>query len=190
MMVVVRFGGYGGQGLLTAGLILADAAALYEKKKVIQTQSYGPEARGGASKSDVIISDDEIAFPKPEHADILVAMNQLAVDRYTPFLAEGGTLFADATYVTTVTFGDTYLIPFTRIAREEFGRDVVANVVALGAVVEVKGVVSREAIAKALTHRVPAAALDVNLRALEAGSIAAREAAAARAQAEKDYNIV
>jgi len=189
-MPVVRFAGYGGQGLLTAGLILADAAALYENKKVIQTQSYGPEARGGASKSDVVVSDDEIAFPKPEKTDILVAMNQTAVDRYTGALAENGTLLADATFVTTVTFPDTYLIPFTQIARDKFGKELYANVIALGALVEIKAVVSREAITKALEHRVPQAALATNKEALEAGFQAAKEAAAARVKAVKDYDIV
>jgi 2-oxoglutarate ferredoxin oxidoreductase subunit gamma len=189
-MVVVRFAGYGGQGLLTAGLILADAAAVYDKKKVIQTQSYGAEARGGASRSDVVVSDEDIIFPKPDHIDILVAMNQLSVDRYSAALGEGGTLIADATFVTTVTFPDCYLVPFTRIAREELGREIVANVVALGALVELKGVVSKKAAARALEQRIPQATLEVNLEALEAGFKAAREAAKAREKAEADYDIV
>jgi 2-oxoglutarate ferredoxin oxidoreductase subunit gamma len=190
MMIVVRFAGYGGQGLLTAGLILADAAAVFDKKKVIQTQSYGAEARGGASRSDVIISDEDIVFPKPDHLDILVAMNQLSVDKYSSVLAEKGTLIADATFVTTVTFPDFYSIPFTEIARERLGREIVANVVALGALVELKGVVSKKAAAGALEQRIPQAALDVNREALEAGFKAARTAASARDKAVADYDIV
>jgi 2-oxoglutarate ferredoxin oxidoreductase subunit gamma len=189
-MIVVRFAGYGGQGLLTAGLILADAAAVYDKKKVIQTQSYGAEARGGASRSDVVISEKDIIFPKPDHLDVLVAMNQLSVDKYSSALAAGGTLIADATFVTTVTFPDFYLIPFTEIAREKLGREIVANVVALGSLVELKGVVSKKAAAQALEQRIPAAALDLNRQALEEGFSAAREAASARQKAVADYDIV
>jgi 2-oxoglutarate ferredoxin oxidoreductase subunit gamma len=189
-MIVVRFAGYGGQGLLTAGLILADAAAVYDKKKVIQTQSYGAEARGGASRSDVVISDEDIVFPKPDHLDVLVAMNQLSVDKYSATLAENGTLIADGTFVTTVTFPDFYLIPCTEIAREKLGREIVANVVALGALVELKGVVSKTALAQALGQRIPPAALDVNRKALEEGFRAGREAAAAREKAVTDYDIV
>ncbi len=189
-MVVVRFAGYGGQGLLTAGLILADAAGMYDKKKVIQTQSYGAEARGGASRSDVIISDEDIVFPKPDHLDILVAMNQLSVDKYSSALGEGGTLLADATFVTTITFPDYYLIPFTKIAREKLNREIVANVVALGSLVELKGVVSKGAVAKALAQRIPQAALDINRKALEAGFEAGRRAGAARDKAVEDYDIV
>jgi 2-oxoglutarate ferredoxin oxidoreductase subunit gamma len=189
-MVVVRLAGYGGQGLLTAGLILADAASVYDKKKVIQTQSYGAEARGGASRSDVIISEEDIVFPKPERVDVLVAMNQLSVDKYSPAIADTGTLLADATFVTTVTFPDSYLIPFTLIAREKLGREIVANVVALGALVELKGVVSKAAVAKALEQRIPQAALDVNRQALEAGFEAGRVAGAARDKAVADYDIV
>jgi 2-oxoglutarate ferredoxin oxidoreductase subunit gamma len=189
-MVVVRFAGYGGQGLLTAGLILADAAGVYDKKKVIQTQSYGAEARGGASRSDVIISDEDIVFPKPDRLDVLVAMNQLSVDKYASALAEGGTLIADGTFVTTVTAQDHYLIPFTEIAREKLGREIVANVVALGALVELKGVVSKTAIARALEQRIPQAALEINRKALEAGFEAGRQAGAARDKAVQDYDIV
>lgn len=189
-MIMVRFAGYGGQGLLTAGLILADAAALYDKKKVIQTQSYGPEARGGASKSDVIISDQAIAFPKPDKVDILVAMNQIAVDRHTNALKEQGMLLADATFVKTVVFSNSYLIPFTAIAREQFQKELVANVVALGALVELSGVVSKEAIEKALENRVPRDALDVNKRALATGYDMGKEGAAKHAQAERDFDVV
>ncbi len=189
MIVTIRFAGYGGQGLLTAGLILADAA-IYDKKKVIQTQSYGPEARGGASRSDVVVADEEIAFPKPGRLDVLVAMNQIAVDKYTAALTEGGTLLADATYVHTVTSGDAYLIPFTELAREKLGKELFANVVALGALVELKGVVSKEAVARALESRVPETAVEINREALAIGYAAAREAAAARTRAEEDFDIV
>jgi len=188
-MIVVRFAGFGGQGLLTAGLVLADAA-IHDGKKVIQTQSYGPEARGGASRSDVIIADEEIAFPKPERLDVLVAMNQVAVDKYTAMLGEDGVLLADATFVHTVTFGDSYLIPFTALAREKFGKPFVANVVALGALVELKAVVSRAALIKALEQRVPAGALALNLQAFDAGVAAVREAAAAQTRAEQNFDIV
>jgi 2-oxoglutarate ferredoxin oxidoreductase subunit gamma len=189
-MIAIRFAGYGGQGLLTAGLIVADAAAIYDKKKVIQTQSYGAEARGGASRSDVVISDEEIVFPKPDHLDVLVAMNQLSVDKYTASLGEGGTLIADATFVTTVTFPDTYLIPFTEIAREKLKMELVANVVAIGALVELKGVVSKDAATRALEQRVPQSALKVNRKALEVGFEAGVAAAAERKKAEADYDIV
>ncbi|MGD8719176.1 MAG: 2-oxoacid:acceptor oxidoreductase family protein [Candidatus Zixiibacteriota bacterium] len=189
-MVVVRFAGYGGQGLLTAGLILADAAGMYDKKKVVQTQSYGAEARGGASRSDVIVSDEDIVFPKPDHLDVLVAMNQLSVDKYSSALSEGGTLIADATFVTTVTFTNAYLIPFTAVARDKIGREIVANVVALGALVELEKVVSKKAVTKALEQRIPPGALDINRKALEAGFKAGRACAAEREKAVEDFDIV
>jgi len=188
-MLVVRFAGYGGQGLLTAGLILADAA-IYDHKKVVQTQSYGAEARGGASRSDVIVSDTDITFPKPDYLDVLVAMNQLSVDKYSPALAANGKLIADATFVHTAAFAETYLIPFTALAREHFGQALVANVIALGALLALTAVVSKGAALRALEERVPKAAVDINRQALELGLEAAHAAALARSQAEKDFNIV
>lgn len=174
---------------MTAGLILADAA-IYDQKKVVQTQSYGAEARGGASRSDVIVSDEEITFPKPDYLDVLVAMNQISVDKYVSALADTGKLIADATFVHTTTFPESYLIPFTALARENFKQELVANVIALGALIELTGVVSKPAAERALEARVPKSFVDMNRRALELGITAGREAAAARASAEGGFNIV
>ena len=189
-MLVVRFAGFGGQGLLTSALILADASAIYDKQKVLQTKSYRADDRGRARRSAGVVSDDGPNFPDPDHLDRTGSLHQLSVDKYTAALGEDGTLLGDATYVKTVAFGDNYLIPFTAIAREQLGMELVANVIALGALVELRRVVSKSGAAKALEHRVPQAAVDKNLQALELGYNAAREAAAARSQAEANYDIV
>src|SRR3990172_8617479 len=92
----VRLSGSGGQGIILGGVILAEAAAIYEKKNAVQSQSYGPEARGGASKADVIISDEEIDYPKALKIDVLLALTQEACNKYIKDLKEGGVLIVDS----------------------------------------------------------------------------------------------
>lgn len=172
----IRLGGSGGQGIILMGIILAEAIGIYEGKWVAQTQSYGPEARGGSSKSEVIVSDEEIDYPKAMRPDLLLAMNQKSCDEFYPDLKPEGILIVDSTFVTQVPSPRAYQIPFTRIARERFKREVVANIVALGALSQLSPVVSPKAIEEAVLKRVPKGTEKLNREALRAGIAAARKA--------------
>ncbi|MGP8049876.1 MAG: 2-oxoacid:acceptor oxidoreductase family protein [Desulfobaccales bacterium] len=178
----IRLAGSGGQGLVLAGVILAEAAGIYDGKYVCQTQSYGPEARGGASKAEVVISDAEIDYPKAIRPDVLLAMSQKSLDAYLGDLKAEGVLLVDADLVQEVPESGALAIPFTRLAREA-GREVVANIVALGALAAVTGAVSREALQAAVMDRVPASSRALNEKALEAGLAAGAKVLAARAAA-------
>jgi len=170
----VRLAGAGGQGLLLAGLILAEAAAIYDGKNAAQTQSYGPEARGGASRSEVIISDEEIDYPKVTEADLLLALSQEACDKYVRDLKGDGVLIVDTTHVHHVPSARAYKLPITRIAEEATGRRITANIVALGVIVSLTKIVSRRAIEAAVADRVPKGTQELNLKALAAGFEAAK----------------
>ncbi|MGA9822961.1 MAG: 2-oxoacid:acceptor oxidoreductase family protein, partial [Desulfobaccales bacterium] len=156
MRFEIRLAGSGGQGLVLAGVILAEAAGIYDGKFVCQTQSYGPEARGGASKAEVVISDAEIDYPKAIQPDVLLALNQKSLDVFLGDLKEGGVLLVDADLVREVPESGALAIPFTRMAREA-GRELMANIVALGALAAITGAVSREGLKAAVLARVPAA---------------------------------
>ncbi len=172
----IRLSGSGGQGLILMGIILAEAVGIYEGKFVAQTQSYGPEARGGSSKSEVIVSDEEIDYPKAMRLDLLLAMNQKACDEFYPDLKPEGILIVDSTFVTQFPVPKAYRIPFTRIAREKFNREVVANIVALGALTQLTPVVSPKAVEAAVLARVPKGTEKLNRDALRAGIAAAKKA--------------
>ena len=134
-LVEVRFGGSGGQGVILMGVILAMAGAR-DHRFVVQTQSYGPEARGGYSRSDVIISDFQIDYPELEQADLLVALSQAAADEYIGVLRSDGVLVYDSENVAAVPpfKGEQFGIPFTRLAVEATGRRQTTNILTLGAV--------------------------------------------------------
>jgi 2-oxoglutarate ferredoxin oxidoreductase subunit gamma len=167
----LRFSGAGGQGLITAGIIMAKAASIYEGKQAVQSQSYGPEARGGASKSEVIISDDPIDYPKATTVDALLAMTQEACDKYTHDLKDGGILLVDSDLVTKLPKGNYKIISFPIIntAKTDVGREIVANIVALGAMVALTGQVSRENAEKAVLSSVPEAFIELNRKAFSIG---------------------
>jgi 2-oxoglutarate ferredoxin oxidoreductase subunit gamma len=165
----IRLAGEGGQGMILAGIILAEAAAIYDNKNAIQTQSYGPEARGGASKSEVIIGSGELDFPEVIHADILAALSQEACDKYASNLKRGGVLIVDEDKVGRVPTNQAFKAPITRVAMETTGKTITANVVALGVLVGLTGVVSKDAIEKAVLARAPKGTEEMNRAALEAG---------------------
>ena len=167
----IRFSGAGGQGLITAGIILAEAASIIEGKHAVQSQSYGPEARGGASKSEVIISDGPIDYPKATIVDACLAMTQEAADKYANGIKEGGLLLLDSDFVKRVPEGNFKVvnIPIMRTAKEDIGREIVANVVALGAMIALTDVVSREAGEKAVLAKVPEAFIELNKKAYSIG---------------------
>lgn len=173
----IRLAGSGGQGLVLAGIILAEAAILFEGLNALQTQSYGPEARGGASKSEVIISNDDIDYPKCEELDILLALTQKSHDTYNSDLKKGGIMVVDSDLVGEVAsnVGELYRIPFTAIARDKVGKVFVANIVALGALVEIMEFVNYSSLEKAVLRRVPKGTEEINKKALNAGREAMRE---------------
>ena len=172
----IRLSGSGGQGLILMGIILAEAIGIYDGKYVAQTQSYGPEARGGSSKSEVIVSDEEIDYPKAMRLDLLLAMNQKSCDEFYPDLKPEGLLIVDSTFVTQLPTSKAFQVPFTRIAREKFKREVVANIIALGALSQLTPIVSPKAIESAVLARVPKGTEKLNRDALKAGMAAAKRA--------------
>jgi 2-oxoglutarate ferredoxin oxidoreductase subunit gamma len=173
----LRLSGEGGQGLVLAGRILAEAAAIYDERNATQSQSYGPEARGGASKSEVIISDGEIDYPKAESLDLQLALTQEALDKYWKDLRPGGWLVVDSEAVTRLPEGDFRVasIPFVRMAREELGKPIAANMIALGVLVRLTHAVSEQSAEQAILARVPRGTEDLNRRAYQLGLDAAAE---------------
>jgi 2-oxoglutarate ferredoxin oxidoreductase subunit gamma len=172
----VRLSGSGGQGLILMGIILAEAAGVYDGKYVAQTQSYGPEARGGSSKSEVIVSDEEIDYPKAMKLDLLLAMNQKSLDEFYLDLKPDGILIVDSTFVSQVPTLKAFQVPFTQIAREKLKREMVANIVALGALTQLSPIVSPKAMEQAVLARVPKGTEKLNREALRAGIAAAKRA--------------
>jgi 2-oxoglutarate ferredoxin oxidoreductase subunit gamma len=158
------------------GIILAEAAGIYDGRYVAQTQNYGPEARGGSSKSEVVISDEEIDYPEAMNLDLLLAMNQSSCDDYYPDLKPEGLLIVDSTFVTQVPTSNAFQIPFTRIAREKFQREVVANIIALGALSQFSSMVSPKAVESAVLRRVPKGTEKLNHDALRIGIFVAKRA--------------
>jgi len=170
----IRLSGSGGQGLILMGIILAEAIGVYDGKFVAQTQSYGPEARGGSSKAEVVVSDEEVDYPKALKLDLLLAMNQKSCDDFYMDLKPEGVLIVDSTFVTQVPTSKAYQIPFTRIAREKFKREMVANIIALGAITKLTSIVTPKAIESAVLARVPVGTEKLNRDALRAGMTAAK----------------
>ena len=178
----VRLSGTGGQGLVLAGIILAEAAGIYEGKHVVQTVTYGPAARGGTSRADVVISDGEIDYPKAIGLDLLLAMAQMACDESVGYLKPSGILVVDSQLVTEVNSLRVVKIPFTQIAREKCGREQMANIVALGALSRLipvspagAGLVSPESLEAAVLARVPKGTEKLNRLAFQEGIRAAEE---------------
>jgi 2-oxoglutarate ferredoxin oxidoreductase subunit gamma len=165
----IRLSGSGGQGLLLGGIILVEGA-INDGKNSVQTQSYGPEARGGASKSEVIISSEEIDFPKVRSCDILLSLTQKAYDQYNTGLKEDGILIVDSS-VNVVQAGNIklYSVPILDTAVKDLGKPMVTNIVALGALVEITKVISKESLEKAVLDRVPKGTEELNRKALAKG---------------------
>jgi 2-oxoglutarate ferredoxin oxidoreductase subunit gamma len=154
-----------------AGVILAEAAAIYDGKNATQTQVYGPESRGGASKAEVIISDEEIDYPKAMSVDLLLALTQAAADKYGREVRPSGIIILDSSKVMNPPRGSfaVHPLPIIETAKDAVGKAMVANIVSLGAIVGLSKVVSRQSIERAILARVPKGTEDLNRRALEAG---------------------
>lgn len=167
----IVFSGSGGQGVITAAIILAEAAVLHENLMATQTQVYGPEARGGATRSDVIISDSNIYFPKVNQPNVLVCLTQEAYMKFYDIVRPGGLLITDPRHVTLLQSVDSRQVevPIHRAVMEKIGNLVVYNVCMLGAFLALTRVVSVESVAKVLAKRVPPSSLDMNRKALDLG---------------------
>jgi 2-oxoglutarate ferredoxin oxidoreductase subunit gamma len=165
----LRLSGSGGQGLILAGIILADAA-ISEGLNAIQTQSYGPEARGGASKAEVIISGEDIDFPKVQQPDIVLALTQIAADKYVQGIKDNGIIVVDESIKLPEDLkAKVYKLPILSTASEKIGKSIVANIVALGILTEFSGVISKESVEASILKRVPKGTEELNKTALQEG---------------------
>jgi 2-oxoglutarate ferredoxin oxidoreductase subunit gamma len=175
----VRFGGVGGQGIVLIGRLLGKAAALYDGKDAVCTQSYGPEARGGASRADVIVSTDSVDYPFVTQVDVLAVFFQEAYVLFRSRLKEGGMLLVDSLLVQPREGEENlHAIPATELA-EQLGSRMSANIVMLGYLVGATDIVSREAIEQAIRTTMKDRVVEVNLKALDAGwRLAGKNAAA------------
>lgn len=167
--IEIRFAGTGGQGVILASVVFAEAAGVHEGWQVVQTQSYGPEARGGASKADVIISDQPILFPKCRKLDFLVCLSQPAVEKYLSDLKVRGMAITDRFYVRECPHPKTVCLPLSETARQELGRELFTNIVTVGAVARITGLVTLESLKKTVASRVPKQFIDINVKAIELG---------------------
>ena len=171
MRIEIRFAGFGGQGIIKSGIIVAAAACIHSGKKAVQTQSYGPESRGGACKSEVVISEEEIDFPKVVEPDILVVMSQHAYNEYAENVKSGGTIILDSDMIPhEKDLGNVkvFRIPATKIA-EELGRKIVANIVMLGAFVAITNALDEDAVKESIKANIPKGTEELNLTAFEKG---------------------
>ncbi|MEA1964100.1 MAG: 2-oxoacid:ferredoxin oxidoreductase subunit gamma [Candidatus Aerophobetes bacterium] len=174
----IRIAGFGGQGVVLSGVILGRAAVLYDKKKATQTQSYGAEARGGAARSEVVISDEDIDYPKVINPDILIAISQRALDKYIKDLKPEGILIVDSELVKDLPEScafSLYRVPASQLASKEFERIIVANMIMLGFLVGLTEVISLEALKSSVRESVPKGTEELNLKALEKGGEIAKE---------------
>ncbi len=163
----VRLSGRGGQGILLAGILVAEAG-MKEGYNVVQTQSYGPEARLGASRCEVILSNNEIAFPEVELPDFLLCLSRDAYVKHGRELADDGLRIVEQQVTREEKVNDALVIPMIEAARET-GQEIVANVVALGVFIELTGAISEKYLRSAMEERVKPNYLDMNLKALQKG---------------------
>jgi len=169
--VEIKFAGFGGQGIIKSGIIIAAAACIHGGKNAVQTQSYGPESRGGACKSEVVISEEDIDFPKVVEPDVLVVMSQHAYNEYVENVKPGGTIIMDPDMIpreVEVKNAQVYRIPATKIA-EELGKKIVANIVMLGAFVAITRILDANAVKESINENVPKGTEELNLKAFEQG---------------------
>ncbi len=167
----IIFSGSGGQGIITAAVILAEAAVLYEDMMAVQSQAYGPQARGGVSRSDVIISDSTIDFPKVIQPNVLICLTQAAYNAYSPLIRPGGLLLSDEKFVNTDRKADARQIrlPMYATVMETIKKPVVFNICVLGALISLTKLVKPESIMNVLETRIPQELLKMNNEALDLG---------------------
>lgn len=165
------FSGAGGQGVITAAIMIAEAAALYEGLTAVQSQSYGAEARGGATRSDVIISEKPILFPKVTQPNVLVCLTQQAYDKFSTIIRPGGLLLTDTRYVKVGKKVDARQVelPMYETVMAEIGKPIVFNICTLGAVLGLLSVVRPESVMEVIERRVPEKYVEMNRKALDIG---------------------
>lgn len=167
----IRLAGFGGQGVILSAIVLGKAASIYEGAFATMTQSFGPEARGGACSAQLIVSDSPVLYPYVTKPDILVVMSQEAFGRFAPELKHGGMLIIEQDLVRVTSLPDqikVYSIPATRIA-EELGKRMVLNSVMVGFFTAVTHLLDADAVRKAVADSVPANFREINLKAFERG---------------------
>jgi 2-oxoglutarate ferredoxin oxidoreductase subunit gamma len=164
----IRISGFGGQGVVLAGYILGRAFSLYANLEAVMTQSYGPEARGGASSTNIVVSDREIAYPFVEYPDILVALSQEAYTKFRPTAKDEALILIDEDLVEPLSGDSTYMIPATRLA-ENLGRRIVANMIMVGFFTSVTGLIERETMEESLKATVKPNTMVLNLEAFGIG---------------------
>lgn len=167
----IIFSGSGGQGIITAAVILAEAAVIYENMMAVQSQVYGPQARGGVSRSDVIISNAKIDFPKVLQPNVLVCLTQASYNKYGPMIRPGGLLLTDDKYVNTDRKADAKQIslPMYTTMLDKIKKPVVFNICMLGVLIRLTDLVKPESIMKVLETRMPSDMLEINQKALDLG---------------------
>ncbi len=165
------FSGSGGQGVITAAIILAKAAAIFENKHAIQSQSYGAAARGGNTRSDVIIDDTQIFFPKVTQPNILVSLTQESYNNFSPIIRPGGLLLVDSKYVTIEkkVAAKHIALPIFNTVQKEIGNAIVFNICMLGTLIGISGLIRPESIIKVLETTIPEDFMEMNKKALAIG---------------------
>ena len=174
----IVFSGSGGQGVITASIILAEAAVLHEGLNAVQSQSYGPEARGGATRADVIISDRAIRFPKANQPNILICLTQMAYNQFSPSIRPGGLLLTDSHFVTQERKVDARQVELAmyKTVMDKIGKPVVFNICVLGALLHLVPIVRYKSVLEVLRASAQKEFLDMNKTALELGKETAEQA--------------
>jgi 2-oxoglutarate ferredoxin oxidoreductase subunit gamma len=165
------FSGSGGQGVITAAIVLAEAAVLHDDLTAVQTQAYGAAARGGATRSDVVISDQKINFPKVIQPNVLVCLTQEAYNKFSSIIRPGGLLITDTRFIETQRKVDARQVelPLYQTVMDKIGKPIVFNICMLGAVIGLTDLVRPESILAVLKTRIPAAFVEMNQEALQLG---------------------
>jgi 2-oxoglutarate ferredoxin oxidoreductase subunit gamma len=176
--------------MIFAGTVLSEAIGVEDGKNVCQTQSYGPEARGGASRSDLVVSSGEIYYPKPLKLDLLLALTQEACDTYFTALKEEGVLVVDSGMVDQLPDHPVYGFPFNQLAKDKVGTPMVANIIALGAIVSLTKVASKKGFLEAVKRRAPKGTEDRNLKAAQIGLGLLHKKAATRKKKVKSISVL
>ena len=175
----IRICGFGGQGVILAGFIIGKAAAVFMDYNAVQSQSYGPEARGGAARSEVIISDEKIGYPRPTSVDVLVAMSQESFDAYRNDIRDDTRIVIDPDLVTKHNIGRPVYKVYAQQIAETLGNKIVTNIVMVGAATSILNLLEPDAVKKAVIDSVPSRFKEMNItafeRGLEAGSNALKE---------------
>ena len=172
----IRICGFGGQGVILAGFIIGKAASVFMDFNAVQSQSYGPEARGGAARSEIIISDEKIGYPRPLGVDLLLAMSQESFDTYRDDIDDDTIIIVDPDLVKKHNIGrPLYKIPAQKIA-EELGNKIVTNIVMVGAFTSIFGLLKSDAVKESVVDSVPKKFTELNIKAFERGLEAGKNA--------------